>query len=1140
MRVLLARGFALLCLLFVCGGAQAQVPNPFVFSLSPLGPGGLVVADFNGDGRPDVIRGQQVFLSNTDGTFTASTVISVGQNVNFNIIAVADFNGDGRADLLVSANQTFLYVLLGNGDGTFQTPVTTNIGAQLGSIQVADVNGDGKPDVIGIAAPQAGQVFVCLGNGDGTFRSGTSYTVFASNGISQITVGDFNGDGKADIAATGYIANANGLVGVLPGKGDGTFGTAIVSGGVNLNSSLGLSAGDFNGDGKLDLVVAGTDFSNFTEQTYVLIGNGDGTFQTPNSVAPGNGTVSAVDLNKDGKLDLIIWATPFIEIFLGNGNGTFTEKATYPNSTLNFAFQVGVADFNGDGNLDITDGYTAIFGNGDGTFQDVKARLINIPEADAPVLSTVVSGDFNGDGKSDLALGLSGSPNPSVYILLGDGTGNYSVAHSYSVSSTPFSLKTADFNNDGKLDLFFTTDTTTTASASFDILLGNGDGSFAAPIVTSIDPGTFPSVGPMTIADLNGDHIADVTALVNGELTVYLGNGDGTFAAPVSYFGGANASTFGIGEFNSDGKPDAAVCGSAGLGVLLGKGDGTFLPASFPDPPPPPPTKYLDPTLDCQILATADFNGDGTTDLIVAQFFQTSVLLGNGDGTFTTLPSAVPPVGVVADINGDGKLDLVDPSGLSATFGNGDGTFSGTINFQPAWLNPAIWGNPQDINDGISSPAVFAVADFSGNRRPGIAMVVQGPPGGVIALPNPLPPPSPDFLISAQIPGIVAPAGSTTSTLTSTTVGGFSGDVALSCSGLPDGATCSFAPMTLTGGAGKASLTIATAASAPMGRYPFTVTGTSGSMSHDRALAVTIATSAGTNNVSFLPEMLAFTGNVGATNIVQNTTLTNGGSALLQISNISITGANAGDYSVAGNTCGTSVAAYASCQITVSFAPMAAGTRLGALSVTDNATGGVQFVSLSGTAQDFSLATTTAAGSSVTVTAGQTATYMLSLGAAGGFSGNVTLSCSGAPATATCSVSPAMVSVGGATAATATVSVATTARSELWLPMGNGSPREFPGRPTTLLAALMAMLILAWIRTTRKNQQLRWAPVLMMVLVLVLGITLTSCGGGSSSGGGGTLPTGTQAGTYTITVSATATLGSTNLTHTTKLTLVVQ
>jgi hypothetical protein len=178
----------------------------------------------------------------------------------------------------------------------------------------------------------------------------------------------------------------------------------------------------------------------------------------------------------------------------------------------------------------------------------------------------------------------------------------------------------------------------------------------------------------------------------------------------------------------------------------------------------------------------------------------------------------------------------------------------------------------------------------------------------------------------------------------------------------------------------------------------------------------------------------------------------------------------------------------------------------------------------------------------VTVAAGKTATYMLSLGAGGGFSGNVALSCSGAPAT--CSVSPATVSVGGVTAATATVTVTTTARSEVPLPVGNDSLRQFPGRPTVLLVFLMAMLVLAWTCLTRKNQHLRWAPVLTIMLVLVLGITLTSCGGGSSGGGGGgrggTVVTGTQAGMYTITVSASATAGSTTLTHTTKLTLVVQ
>ena len=107
--------------------------------------------------------------------------------------------------------------------------------------------------------------------------------------------------------------------------------------------------------------------------------------------------------------------------------------------------------------------------------------------------------------------------------------------------------------------------------------------------------------------------------------------------------------------------------------------------------------------------------------------------------------------------------------------------------------------------------------------------------------------------------------------------------------------------------------------------------------------------------------------------------------------------------------------------------------------------------------------------------------------------------------------------------------------------MGNDSLRQFRGRPTMLLAALMAMLILAWKFKTRKNQRLRWAPLVALGLVVGVGLTLTSCGGGSSGGGGGgPVVTGTQTGTYTITVSASATTGSTTLTHSTKLTLIVQ
>jgi FG-GAP-like repeat/Abnormal spindle-like microcephaly-assoc'd, ASPM-SPD-2-Hydin len=1132
MRVL-ARVLALVCLLIACTRAHAQVPNPFVFphasSALPL------TADFNGDGKPDLARGDgSIFLSNGDGTFSQGTTINLGKNVSFNIIATADFNGDGKPDLLAQTS-TFFYVLLGNGDGTFQvtTPITTNIGTQIFSVVVADVNRDGKADVIG---KSGSQLFVFLGRGDGTFGTATIYTPLA-NGFSGFTVADFNGDGKLDIAVDGDIANAIGPVGVMLGNGDGTFQTAKLSTGVN--SPFGIAAGDFNGDGKIDLAVSGTNLSDFTEQTYILLGNGDGTFQAPGSPVPGNELVSTIDLNGDGKLDLVVWASPFIETFLGNGDGTFSPKATYVEPIEQLEGALAIADFNGGGKLDITDGNLMIFGKGDGSFQNVPALLLNVPEQFGPSLTSVAAGDFNGDGKSDLAVSLSG-PNARIYILLGDGAGEFSVAHVYGLPTTPYSIQVADFNGDGKTDVFFTIIDPTAMTVGFDVMLGNGDGSFAAPVVSSMASQTTFNPVPLAIADLNGDHIPDIVANTNGQLAVLLGNGDGTFGAPVSYFAGSQPNSFVIGNFNNDGNPDVVSCSMAGIGVLLGKGDGTFLPATFPDPPPPPPTKYFMPTLQCLIQVAGDFNGDGITDLVVDQFETTSVLLGNGDGTFTTLPTPVPLNAVtVADINGDGKLDLVAPDGVTVSFGNGDGTFSGGTSLLPSWLagetiTETSFGPPP-------GPPIFVIADFTGDHLPDVALLVPIVPGGLITLPNTLPPPSPDFLVSAALVGGagVVPGNSVGSEVTLTPVGTFSETVALSCSGLPAGASCSFAPSLLPGAAGKSALTITTAASTAVGTYPVSIVGTSTTLVHQRMVALTVAATAGATNANVLPGIFTFTQQIsGTTSSAQMTTLTNTGSAALTIAAVSIAGANAGDFAVSSNTCGSSVAGYASCQISVTFTPTAMGARSATLSISDNATGSPQIVALNGTGQDF--AVSAGATTSATVTAGQTATYMLSLGAGGGFSGNVTLSCTGAPATTTCSVLPGTVSVGGATAPTATVTVTTTARSEVPLPVGHDSPREFRSRPTVLLASLVAMLILAWTCITRKNPALRWAPVLTMVLVLVLGITLTSCGGGSSGGGGGTVVTGTRAGTYTITVSATATAGSTMLTHTTKLTLIVQ
>ena len=260
-------------------------------------------------------------------------------------------------------------------------------------------------------------------------------------------------------------------------------------------------------------------------------------------------------------------------------------------------------------------------------------------------------------------------------------------------------------------------------------------------------------------------------------------------------------------------------------------------------------------------------------------------------------------------------------------------------------------------------------------------------------------------------------------------------------------------------------------------------------------------------------------------------TLTNSGKAVLAISGITAGGTNLGDF-VQSNNCGTSLAAGASCQISVTFTPGAAGARTATLSIADNGSGSPQTVSLTGSGPDFTVGAGTT--STATVAAGQPATYMVSVGSAAGFAQTVTLSCSGAPTAATCSVSPSTVAVSGGSAVTATVTVTTTARSM-------GLPVLPKGKPIGLMLVMMGASLVVVVgmlsRLTTRPNGLRWAPALATALVACVAIALSSCGGGSNGGGGAS---GTPAGNYTIMVTGNFSSGSANLSHATKLTLVVQ
>jgi hypothetical protein len=325
-------------------------------------------------------------------------------------VVVADLNADGKVDLAVAnAGSGDVSVLLGNGDGTFQSEQRFAAHTAPQSIAAGDVNGNGKPDLV-VANNTSGDVSVLLGNGDGTFQAHADIPI--ADRPYKLVLGDVNGDHKLDLAvACGGPESTY----VLLGAGNGTFqaDVQLTTTEVGTSGTAGVGAADLDGDGKLDIAI------NDEKGVDVYLGDGDGSFQPRlESYFYSGSAIAFGDLDGDGKQDVVAEALMgAIALLAKNG---WLIKSSAQDITLGGedANSLAIADLDGDGKMDVaaTSSYAVVIarGRGDGTFLPAQGFVVGNG------MGSVVVHDLDGDGRPDLVATDSGGN--VVHVLIG-GTG---------------------------------------------------------------------------------------------------------------------------------------------------------------------------------------------------------------------------------------------------------------------------------------------------------------------------------------------------------------------------------------------------------------------------------------------------------------------------------------------------------------------------------------------------------------------------------------------------------------------------------------------------------------------------------------------------------------------------------------------
>jgi hypothetical protein len=576
-----------------------------------------------------------------------------------------------------------------------QFPVGTNPQA----VAYGDFNGDGKLD-LAVVNTGGNNVSILLGNGDGTF--GAPNNVSVGTAPAGIAVADFNGDGNLDFAVTNTVAG-NPVVSIYLGNG---------SGGFNLNANYatgtgptGVAAGDFNGDGFPDLVVANSSAGTVS----VLFGQSGGTFAAQVSHGAGNNPVSiaVADFNGDGKPDFAVankTTIPTVSVFLYNGTGSFPFAGAFQTSITGSPVAIVAGDFENLGHIDLAvacqpvapsiQGTLTVLENPNGTGAFTVGATYDI--GSSPGISSsptsVTTIQSTNSGYVDLIVTAANDNTVNVLINNADGTGTFKNEVKYGTAASPYSAVVADFNGDGKQDIVVAN----SQSNSITPLLGNGNGTFQS----RVDAPAGPNVNAVVVGDFNGDGIPDL-AFANGDcsgcsansVSLILGNGDGTYKAPSTFpttTGSTTTDTYALvaADFNQDGNLDIAAVNNATNQIAVLLGDGTGHFGA-----PSLITVGTSPTG----IVSGDFNQDGFPDLAVVNFGSNNVtvLINNQSGGFTATTYSVgagPYAIARASFGTDTYPDLVvvneTGQSISVLINKNDGTFKPAVTYATGLTSP--------------------------------------------------------------------------------------------------------------------------------------------------------------------------------------------------------------------------------------------------------------------------------------------------------------------------------------------------------------------------------------------------------------------------------------------------------------------